>query len=448
MGSRIALLVMSGLLAVSFYWGYREMQEKNVMLLKAEGQYQRAFYGLLTHLDEIERSLAILRTSQDNGFSTAKLFELKENADAARGNLSQLPLTLLPVSELESFLGNVSRFAFFSATGERSTDNAHAERLEELTQSAKRLREQLEDLGAKIVEHKIRWMDVEMSLALAQSKDQPGNPVVDGLREISDGLKSDSSFPEGSLPPLDGERLRMGLREAARGNPVTDAQARETIQKAFALSSSDIQNAEVYRVEDEVALFDVTLVPKDTSNGETYTGEILERGGEIVWLRHIRPFNPPRLTYAQGVVRAERDLYGRGYHNLVFVDGRMGDGFAVYRFIPAQGDVLLFPDAVYVWVALDDGSLVGLDRSSYLAFHRPRDLPAPRLTVEEVRQMAEARGKLSDPPRLAVTRDHMGREVLAYTFVVEVGETPYRVFLNAFDGSEEQIELLGYPPAS
>ncbi|MBT9253123.1 MAG: germination protein YpeB [Brockia lithotrophica] len=442
MGSRIALFVLSGLLVVSLYWGYRETQEKNAVLLKAENQYQRAFYDLLSHLEGIERSLAVLRTSRDGGYSTAKLFELKEHADAARGDLSRLPLALLPASELEEFLGNVSRFAFLAATEGDASDDGRAQRVEALAREAKALREELENLGTKIAEHKIRWMDVEVSLALSEAE---GNPVVDGLRKISDGLKGDPPFPDGTLPPLDGERLRMGLREAARGNPVSEAQAREALAKAFGLSSSDVRHAEVHRVEDDVVLFDVALVPQNPREGEIYTGEVLERGGEIVWFRHVRPFGAPRLTYEQGAVKAERDLYARGLHGFVLADGRTGDGFAVYRFVPVQGDVLLFPDAVRVWVALDDGSVVGLDRSSYLAFHRPRDIPAPKLAAEEARRAAEARGKLVDPPRLAVTHDSAGREVLTYTFIVEAGETPYRVFLNAFDGTEEHVELLGRP---
>ncbi|WP_170143438.1 PepSY1/2 domain-containing protein [Brockia lithotrophica] len=443
MGSRIALVVLGGLLVVSLYWGYRETQEKNAVLLKAENQYQRAFYDLLAHLEGIERSLTVLRTSRDDGYSTAKLFELKEHADAARANLSRLPLTLLPASELEGFLGNVSRFAFLAATEGKSRDDGRAQRVEALACEARALREELETLGTNIAEHKIRWMDVEMALALSEAR---GNPVVDGLRKISDGLKGDPPFPDGSLPPLDGERLRMGLKEAARGNPVSESQAREIVAKAFGLTPSDVRHAEVHRVEDDVALFDVTIEPQNPRDGEAYTGEVLERGGEIVWLRHVRPLGAPRLTYEQGAVKAERDLYARGMRGFVLADGRMGDGFAVYRFVPVQGDVLLFPDAIRVWVALDDGAVVGLDRSSYLAFHRPRDIPAPKLTAEEARRAAENRGKLVDPPRLAITQDQAGREVLAYTFVVEDGGTPYRVFLNAFDGTEEHVELLGRPP--
>lgn len=72
----------------------------------------------------------------------------------------------------------------------------------------------------------------------------------------------------------------MGLREAARGNPVSEAQAREALAKAFGLSSSDVRHAEVHRVEDDVVLFDVALVPQNPREGEIYTGKFSSAAGK------------------------------------------------------------------------------------------------------------------------------------------------------------------------
>ncbi len=49
----IIIAVLGVAIAATGYWGYKEHQEKDAVLLHAENNYQRAFHELTYHVDQL-----------------------------------------------------------------------------------------------------------------------------------------------------------------------------------------------------------------------------------------------------------------------------------------------------------------------------------------------------------------------------------------------------------
>ena len=117
-------------------------------------------------------------------------------------------------------------------------------------------------------------------------------------------------------------------------------------------------------------------------------------------------------------------------------------GVMTINFAATQGDVLLYPDLVKVSVALDDGSIIGLETRGYLMNHRTRTLPQAEISVEE------AKSKVADGleilgHKLCVIPREGGQEVFCHEFVcqTERGEH-YIVYVDAVSGEQEKILIL------
>ena len=100
--------------------------------------------------------------------------------------------------------------------------------------------------------------------------------------------------------------------------------------------------------------------------------------------------------------------------------------------------VLIYPDLLKVKVALDNGEIVGFDAYQYLMSHRKRDIPKPKLTEEEARKKVSPRIKV-ERVKLAIIPMPGNKEQLCYEFKGKYNNFDYFVYINAEDGSEENI---------
>src|SRR5690606_823531 len=98
-------------------WGYRENQQKNAILIKAENQYQRAFNNLAFQMEELNKQLgnALAVGANSSLFHRKCLVNVWRITSEAQSEINQLPLSLLPFSKTEEFLANISRFSYHTA---------------------------------------------------------------------------------------------------------------------------------------------------------------------------------------------------------------------------------------------------------------------------------------------------------------------------------------------
>ena len=159
-------------------------------------------------------------------------------------------------------------------------------------------------------------------------------------------------------------------------------------------------------------------------------------------ITNSRSVGTASLSPDQGAMAAYEFLSKNGFENMVETYRYNNDGRLTVNFAYRENDVLCYPDLCSVTVALDTGSILSFECTSYLSNHTQRTLEVPAVSVDD------ARAKVS--PKLDVLREQLALiptdgeyEVLCWEFVCEAENGQhYIVCINAATGAEQKILIL------
>lgn len=113
---RVLLIAFLSLGVVSTaYWGYREHQEKNAILVHAENNYQRAFHDLTYKIDMLHDQIGTTLAMNSRTSLSSALAEVWRIAAEAHSDVGQLPLSLLPFNKTQQFLAQIGAFSYRTA---------------------------------------------------------------------------------------------------------------------------------------------------------------------------------------------------------------------------------------------------------------------------------------------------------------------------------------------
>jgi spore germination protein len=94
-----------------------------------------------------------------------------------------------------------------------------------------------------------------------------------------------------------------------------------------------------------------------------------------------------------------------------------------------------------VLVAMDNGQVLTYDALGFLMSHHKRDLPKPKVSMDEARKKLNPELKVK-AERMAVIPTAGKHEVLTYEFKAEMRGDTFLVYINALNGNEERIFKL------
>ena len=118
------------------------------------------------------------------------------------------------------------------------------------------------------------------------------------------------------------------------------------------------------------------------------------------------------------------------------------DGIMTINFAYTQNGITVYSDLIKVSVALDDGSIVGMEARGYVMSHRSRTLPRPAISEAEGRAVVSSRLTIQSE-NLALIPTSGQNEVLCREYVCTDEEGRHIiVYVNARTGQEENIYLL------
>jgi spore germination protein len=106
-----------------------------------------------------------------------------------------------------------------------------------------------------------------------------------------------------------------------------------------------------------------------------------------------------------------------------------------------ENGVRIYPEAIKMKVALDDGTIVGFSARDYLSSPVKRPLAKPKLTAEQAKQKVNPNLKIMEQRQAVITND-LNKPVHCYEFLGTLGEDTYQIFINANTGMEEKVEKL------
>jgi len=434
--SAVLFPVFAVLLAGTAFWGYREHQEKNSLLIKAENQYQRAFHDLNAHIDQLHEQLGntLAVNASSHSYQRKGLINIWRITSQAQSEVNQLPLTLLPFNRTEEFLSRIANFSYKTAirdlTKQPLTEQELAT-LKSLYQSAEDIAKDLHAVQQKVLADNLRWMDVELALA---SEDSPrDNAIIDGFKTVDNKIAKYAELDWGR--PV-AAMYRKRTVDILSGKPVSADDVRKKAAKLLGLDDpSAVQVTENARGT-EYAVYSATVNKGDGVIQMDFT----TRGGELIWYMNPREIGNQRAVSLDDAERAAREfLKERGYPEMKAIAVDPYDNAVNLTYAPVQDGAVIYPEKLTVKVALDRGEVIGLQAADYVYEHKERKLPKP--AIDE----AAARTKLNpefrvERSQLAVIKNDLDEEVLCHEFAGRINGGRYKIYINAENGVEEKIE--------
>ncbi|AMX83080.1 germination protein YpeB [Geobacillus subterraneus] len=421
------------------YWGYREHLEKNAILIQAENNYQRAFHDLAYQIDLLHDKLGATLAMNSHASLSPALAEVWKIASEAHSDVGQLPLSLLPFNKTQEFLSQIGEFSYRTAVRDLEEEPLTKEEyktLQALYKNAGAIRQELRNVQHLVLENNLRWMDVELALA---TNDQKGdNIIIDGFKAVEKNIDTFSSSSEFGPSFIGLANEEKGFVRA-QGQSITKAEAKRIARDFLGLKGTEeIKVTESGKGADD-RFYSLTIHDPKTK-GDIYM-DITKKGGYPIWALNSRPVGKPKISLHEAASRGMAFLKRHQFTGFELYDSTQYDNVAVLTFVKSENGVRIYPEAIQMKVALDNGRVVGFTARDYLSSSVPRPLPKPKLTVEAAKKKVNPQLKVMEQ-RQAIIMNDLQKPVLCYEFLGTLGDETYQLFINASTGLEEKVERL------
>lgn len=417
-------------------WGYQENQEKNAILIQAENTYQRAFHELSYHMDLLHDKIGSSLAMNSKDRLSPQLVDIWRLTSEAHSNVGQLPLALLPFNKTEEFLSNIGDFTYQTAV--RDLDNKpltgkEMNTLEELYKQSGHIKDELREVQHLVLDNNLRWMDVQ--LALATQDEQSDNTIIDGFKTVEKHVEGFSEANNDTS--IIGTATKDHAFKYLTGEKVDEQEAIDRSLKLFNTKNQQDLTVTESGEGSDVPLYSVSY---ENGNKKGYM-DMTKQGGHPVTLLIDRPIQEKKISLYEGLEEAKTYLEQFDFENMVLYQSSEYDNIGVYSFVYNQDDVRVYSDAMEVKVGLDNGEILGFTARNYFMNHQDRQIPTPKLTVDEGKDKVNADLDIKED-HLAIIDNDLGEEVLVYEYLGVLGDETYRIFINVMDGREERVEKL------
>ncbi|MBE3568594.1 MAG: germination protein YpeB [Bacillales bacterium] len=418
-------------------WGYQEHKEKNAVLINAENNYQRAFHDLTYQVDLLHDKIGATLAMNSRKQLSPALADVWRLTSEAHTDVGQLPLSLLPFNKTEEFLSNIGNFSYRTAIRDLDKQPLSEQEYSQLKQLYKQsadIQNELRQVQHMVLKHNLRWMDVEM--ALANGKEASDNTIIDGFKTVEKKVGGYSEEDVNGVTSISARAKKPQFDQL----PGKEISKQEAVQIAKSFSpSSNITNVKATKNGEgsEFGFYSVSF----KSDGAEGNMDVTKKGGYPIWYMMNREVANQKLSLNEAYLTAQRFLKKHHFQNLEGVDSAQYDHIGVFTFVSNKNGVRIYPEALKIKVALDNGEVLGLVASDYLNHHHERQLPKPSLTAEKAKKAIHSNVKIEES-RLAVISNDLNEEVLCYEFLGTLDHDTYRIYINAKTGDEEKVEKL------
>ena len=437
----VAILIIVAIIGV---WRYIYNLQKKYKTL-AENKYNMAFYELINNVQNMEAYLAKAQISTSAKSGVENLTNVWREASIAQSNLSQLPLTSSEIGNTSKFLNQISDYSYSLSRKNLDGENLSEDDLasiKDLYNYSVELENTLEQLSTDINDGKIKWGDLIQTDTLAyasQVSTISANSFAnleENLHEYS-GLIYDGAFSE---------HLTSSEKKGLTGDDIDEEKATNIVNEFYGddldkiTSSSFSENA-------NIPSYDFSV---DLKNKNNATISVSKKGGHIVYANYNKQVLNEIISENEANEKGKEFLKNHGYSDMketyyLKENGIITINYA-YKQVTNDGiDVVMYPDLIKVKVALDDGSVLGLEASGYLNSHSERDISNITITKEQAMQALNKNIEI-ESENLAVIPTKWKTEILCWEFKGKVDNNEFLVYINAKTGKEEDVLLIVNTP--
>lgn len=434
--------ILIGALAVAVigtgYWGYSEHQEKNAILIHAENNYQRAFHDLAYQVDLLHDKIGTTLAMNSRSSLSPALADVWRLTSEAHSSVGQLPLTLLPFNKTEEFLAKIGDFSYRTAVrdlGKKPLTDEEYKTLQTLYRKSEDIQKELRNVQHLVIKNNLRWMDVE--LALAQDENQLDNTIIDGFKTVEKNVEGYSEAEFG--PSFTSVTKRNEEFKRVDGKEISKQQA-----KTIATNFLRLNGNENIKITESGGGSDVRFYSLNIEDPKTKVQtnmDITKKGGIPVWVIQNRTIKEQKISLNKAATISKNFLAKNGFSNQELVESTQYDNIGVFTFATNLNGVRIYPEAIKMKVALDNGKIIGFSARDYLSSNKTHPISQASLTEAQARKKINKSVKVMESLKAVIVND-LGEEVLCYEFLGTLNDDTYQIFINANTGEEEKVIKL------
>ncbi|QNU68675.1 germination protein YpeB [Ruminiclostridium herbifermentans] len=436
----IAIIAILALFGVGT-WGYYQNKQLTALRIQNENQYNRAFLDLTNYVDDLEVLLAKSLVTSTPKSTSAMLEEVWRQSNLAQENMGQLPVSPPILEKTSNYLTQVGDLAYALNTktlnGTPLSDEEY-ENLSKLHGFAVSLKKSLHGIEEQINAGKMNWSKATERAAKAVSVAKSNDPQSSSIENIDKNFQEypsliyDGPYSDHMLnaKPLGLKSKKVNVEEAKK--IVKKFIGEDRVQEIQQLDSNEVGKIKTFRFK---------VLYKDSTDEQGAEIDITQQGGQVYWMLRNRDFGKDTLNMDEAKKKAIAFLNKNGFKNMKDTYYQKTDGTAVISYAYFQDDTMIYPDLIKVKIALDNGEIVGIESKGYLYNHRTREIPAPKLTLEQARNQINKKLKILSQGKAIIPTD-FNTEKYCYEFIGEIGERHFIIYINAMTGAEEDILML------
>ncbi len=420
----ITLSVTTAILAGGVIFVTKETTSKNTLL---ENSYQRAYWDMSESINQLETSLSKLLITSTPRQQEKILNEVRSVSTAAEMAAGDLPLGHDVLQKLVKYLNQVSGYSTYLSDklAEGGTvEKGEAESLRALYRTNVNLKEEINRLTASMEKEHFHFTSLlkknKKSAAFSDQFGKMQESAIDYPEMIYDGPFSDGQ--------------NNGKGKALPKSEVTEEEALKKVQKLFAKRKGASVRFLGSNRESLLLTYNFEVAEE---NGAKSFVQLTKRGGIPVLLESNREVEEVTLDAKACVKKAEEYATALGYEGVSCIWTQVMGGVLYANLACVEEGIVCYPDLVKVKVAMDDGTILGLEGFSYVNNHIERDFSGVRMGKENARKHVSPLLEVEEG-RLALVP--LGnREVLAYEFSATYDGMRFYVYIDAVTGAEVNV---------
>ncbi|GAB6086777.1 germination protein YpeB [Alkaliphilus crotonatoxidans] len=432
-------IILAIALVITGVWGYYQYNERNDYHTYLDIQFQRQFYDLIGHVENVQVDLAKAMVSGSNQDMVKFLNDTIQQSYMAQEKLTQLPFYHGAIRQTEKFLSQLGDYctAMVNKTLEGIVLEAEElNTLQELHSYANFLSQELVGLQQEVVKGGVNFGDLRRegneNLELVNDKMKDLN-----LINIEERMQD---YPELIYDGPFSEHIK-DIQAKLEGEPIDERKAIQILESEF--KDQGISNARVVgKIENSnINGYYLKADKNGSNNGQEVSAAISQIGGKVIWYLNPRAIGESKLSKEEAFDRAQKFLANKGYESMTPTYSMAAEGEIVINFAYEEDDVIIYTDLIKVKVALDNGEIIGFESEGFLINHHEREIPAPKISEEAARERLSSGVKLENS-RLAIIPIAGRKESLCYEFKVKFGEDDYLIYIDAADGQQRAVLLM------
>lgn len=425
-------------------WGIFQYKRAADLRQELDNQYNRSFYEMVGYVNNVETLLAKSMVSTTTQKTAITLQEAWEQAVLAKTNLGQLPVSQPVLASTSKFLSQVGDLSLSldnqNIRGKQLDDDQY-KTVEKLYKYSTALNKNLKELQNDLGTGRLRWGELANKGTKLFSKTKPG----EAMKKIESVGGTFKDYPTLIYDGPFSDHMTSAEAKGLSGDKITVEQAKEKMKKFLGADRVQEITEDGKSENGAIKTYSLSVKLKDAPKDQVVKAGVSQKGGHIVWMLYNRPVSEKKLDMDKAKKKGLEFLKTHGYDNMEDTYYLTQGNTATINYAYKQKNVTVYPDLIKLKIALDNGEIVGIETKTYLSNHTQRDIPEPKISMEEARKKINSKLEVKSSGMAIIPTDYK-KEKFCYEFKGKLNDKDFIVYINAVTGDEENILMIVNTP--